>query len=956
MRIAEICSQDPRQPNLDSPTPTPPPPSPAPDHKHELLLSHIESLIKRTESISTSTANTLPEGLSADLRQALAHFPQLLPLPNSVKLQIWKLSHRLWNACVDISNSLTIRSSSSASVTEHHAKLRHVAADMLCLAKEVDGVPSPEIKCASFYQKTGVIWHDLGKFDLASACLETATEIVAKIDLSRVSDSGERKLVLEINLARSRTAWQVSDRNLAVMLLNRAKSLLFGAPDHYKSLANQYLSFGKSALSANDVNAFSEALKLMNEALDLCEKGSGVARTREQVSQLRELKVKALRFISAVHLQKGEFESVIKCVKVLREGGGERGDHHASLPVLAMKAWLGLRRYEEAEKELRGMVTNKGVPESVWVSAIEAYFEAAGTAGAETAKAVFLGLLGRCHVSANAAVRLAHRVIGDGAGGEGSKVRAQVVLELVSDERVVALFSGQTDAKEIGTMHAILWNCASDYFRSKDYKMAAEMFEKSLLYVPHEIDRRILRAKGFRVLCLCYLGVSELDRAHEYITEAEKLDPNIACAFLKFKVLLQMNDQTGAINQIQTMRSCLDFTPEFLCLASHEAIASRALQVAASSLSNLLDCYTSGNPMPATEVVVFRSLVTILSQEPGNEQQVLKYMKWGHSRASELGKECFYGKDEVGKREQNWFAVTCWNLGTRCGKAKEYQLCAEFFRLVSQFCENTSEDQAIMVCKSLILTVSAMMGSEIQTQTPLPNSDIKQAAELLDRAGKMLATISAGTGFDADEIRDMESQVLFMYTFNAYQIHGRMMLDDQATHQQQQLDLVKAFAASKACNPRDLLQIGLTASEPPLLNREVAVFALNQSLSSLLSLPSPDYYEIAVVARRLIGVVSFHKGDYEDDDAVHGMYKQAYRIMVGLKEGEYPTEEGRWLATTAWNRAVVPLKLGRVEVGKKWMGVGLEIAGKVAGMEEYRSYMEEFVSGFVKKLPLRNAG
>ena len=64
---------------------------------------------------------------------------------------------------------------------------------------------------------------------------------------------------------------------------------------------------------------------------------------------------------------------------------------------------------------------------------------------------------------------------------------------------------------------------AADHFRSKDYEVSAEMFEKSLLYVPHDLENRSLRAKGFRVLCLCYLGLSQLDRAQEYIDEAAKV-------------------------------------------------------------------------------------------------------------------------------------------------------------------------------------------------------------------------------------------------------------------------------------------------------------------------------------------------------------------------------------------------------------------------------------------------
>lgn len=64
---------------------------------------------------------------------------------------------------------------------------------------------------------------------------------------------------------------------------------------------------------------------------------------------------------------------------------------------------------------------------------------------------------------------------------------------------------------------------AADHFQSKDYETSAELFEKSMLYIPYDTENRILRAKGFRVLCLCYLGLSRLDRAQEYINEAEKV-------------------------------------------------------------------------------------------------------------------------------------------------------------------------------------------------------------------------------------------------------------------------------------------------------------------------------------------------------------------------------------------------------------------------------------------------
>ena len=91
---------------------------------------------------------------------------------------------------------------------------------------------------------------------------------------------------------------------------------------------------------------------------------------------------------------------------------------------------------------------------------------------------------------------------------------------------------------------------------------------------------------------------------------------------------------------------------------------------------------------------------------------------------------------------------------------------------------------------------------------------------------------------------------------------------------------------------------------------------------------------MALILRKLIAVASIHKDD-TDDDAVYGMYKQAYQIMVGLKEGEYPTEEGKWLAMTAWNRAALPVRLGQIEMAKKWMNIGMELAKRIPGMETY---------------------
>ncbi|CAI9107256.1 OLC1v1006574C1 [Oldenlandia corymbosa var. corymbosa] len=884
-------------------------------------ISRLEFSITKLELLTA--ASLLPETLSSDVRLNLSELTQLAPFPNSVSVQIWELSYRLWNACVDLHNASL---SGGGETSEELAKLRQVSTDLLYIAVNVVGIPTPSLKCASFFYKTGLIWHDIRKFDLANNCFEKAADLMSKVEIdSEKADNDEQKLFLNLNLARSRTAWEIPDRSLAITLLNRSKKALCGNSEHYKVLASQYLMFGKDILSKNEVSGLNEALKLMNEALELSEKGLRIVKKAEETLALKELRTKTLRFMAAVHLQRDEFENVLKCVRILRDGGG---DQHPSLSVLAMKAWLGLARYGQAEKELKGMVVNKGIPEVVWVSAVESYFQAAGVAGAETVKGLFLGLLERCHVSAISALRVVNRLVGDGGGGggEGSRARAKVVAELVSDDRVVALFAGEEVSKERTTMHSLLWNCAAEHFQSKDFQTSSLLFEKCMLYVPYNIESRVLRAKGFKVLCLCHLGLSQLDQAQEYINEAEKLEPSIASVFLKFKIYLPKNDHIRAISQVEAMSSCLDFTPDFLSLAAHEAIASQSLPVAVASLSNLLNFYSSGKTLPTNEVVVFRTLVTLLTQAPGDASEILKYMNRVLERVSAIGSDCCFGKGEVGRQEMNWFAMNSWNHGLHMAKAKRFGLSAQFFRSASDFyaisIDGEEGEHSVMVCKCLILSVSATLADEEETNIPLQESEVKQAIELSERAGKILLSTSAISWKDdsGDAIID---NFVFMHCWSLSALYARLV--DRG---QKQLALIKSLASSKSCNPLHLLQIGLDASHGPQSNPEVATFALNTCLSALLGSPSPDYHTVAQILRHLIMVSTVSKGD-ADDEAVLGIYKQAFRIMVDLREGEYPSKEAKWLSMTAWNRAAIPLRLGNIEVAKKWMNMGLELAKKV---------------------------
>lgn len=214
---------------------------------------------------------------------------------------------------------------------------------------------------------------------------------------------------------------------------------------------------------------------------------------------------------------------------------------------------------------------------------------------------------------------------------------------------------------------------------------------------------------------------------------------------------------------------------------------------------------------------------------------------------------------------------------------------------------------------------------------------------------QIILSYSAGPQPNIDQITNIEPYFFFIHTLDAYDLYSR--LSDTGP---QQLHLIKAYASSKSCNPKYLLQIGLISSDGPRSNPEVATYALNTCLSSLLDSQSPDYGSVAQIMRKLISLNAVYKAD-TDDDAIYGMYRQAYRVMVGLKEGEYPIEEGKWLAMTAWNRAALPVRMGPLSAAMKWMNIGLELAGKVQGMQTYRSCMEDFIASFKQKYNATNS-
>ncbi|GJM92331.1 hypothetical protein PR202_ga08794 [Eleusine coracana subsp. coracana] len=820
---------------------------------HAGLLTDLNRVVADVEAFDTS--DTPAEKLAANLRRIITNLASADAAASSpglsaaFRLKVWTLAFRLWNASVDRANSNALPRGPVARVAE--AEIRQAAPELLLLAGLPDGVPNATAKAAALFHRAGMVWLGLGRADLASACFEKGTPLVSAADTKE-----DQAVLLELNLARARAACGAGDYALAIALLSRSKPLAAASPEGVRALAEEYFVIGKAALDIKPADPALDASSLLTQALDLCEKAAvspccatpTTPGSTPTTPNLHGLRNQCLRFLAIERLEANDYEGTLRCIGVARTSPG-LGEEHQSIGYTALRAYLGSGNLVEAERELQGLIANAEALDNVCVSAAEEYL---ARAGPEVALKVLVALASRCRaeVATDAAVKVTTKVV-EGAGG--STARAKLLSELVSDERVVALFDGPATTHDRGTMHALLWNCGAEHFQAKNYETTADLIEVYAL-----------------------------------------------------------------------------------------SMACKSGRVAIVSLTFILGLYSAGNPMPMTEAAVLRSLITLLLREPGSEAEILMYSRRAKLRKTELGLDAFFGKGTVGLHELHWFATNAWSMALMVVKEKKYDYSAEFFELAAEFFNSSNgEDDAnrLMVCKSLIMCVSGMLCAEVLNKSPLSDSDLKKGVEMLTRAGKLLPLIWPSAPATSDKLEN--NNFPFLHTLNFYQILDKM---GTSTHPQQ-LQLVKNFAASKSCTPGLLLKLGKVASEGTQPNLQVAKFVLNASITTALASHSPNYGVISAALRKLICLAGSH--DFNGtSDAAYDVFRQAYQIVVGLRHGEFPTEEGKWLATVAWNKSILAVRLRQHSVARKWIKMSLDLARHFECMKKHISMMEEHLENF----------
>ncbi|OAE23424.1 hypothetical protein AXG93_961s1180 [Marchantia polymorpha subsp. ruderalis] len=744
-------------------------------------LSTLDKLVSEIEQSSVVSSRVLNQ-----ISEILGQLPDKLSADE--KLQAWKLSYRLWNTCVDLANNKPL----SEDIDEDHARLRQAASDLLLKAGTIDGVDSCHLKIAQFYYKTGTIWHKIKNYGQASVCFQKAGELISQGQqecdgTTDVNSREEEQFLFDLYLAKSQTAWEVNHRALACSLLARVRKLLTNFPERCQQLAEQYFQHGQELVAKEDTESQSESIMYLEQAFEVSSEVRKDSLDESARASLSELKLQILRYLAAGHLQRENYESVLK-------------QHSASVEACLSALEIVLQDPNRLEDE--------------------------NTDGLSVHDS---------HISSN---------------------------------------------KEQQCTHAILWNSGAEHFTAKKYETSIKLFEASMLYLPGDEENKLQRAKSFRVLCLCHIALLRYDRAAEFAIEAQKIEPNIPSAFLKFKIFLQTSKESEAAEEVEKMVKCPDFEPNFLTLAAHEAMAQNCPKVAINALSNLLGLESEKRKSTIKDVILIRNLVSLSLRDTGNQKEFFRYVKLAQTLSTDAGFESFFGSGSLGQQEAKWFASTSWNQGLVAIKTDSGVECLKMATKMLEKCRK----------------VHRALAMSMESADPVDhNMEVYMALISFDIKGR---------------VKDHKAQLEILYqcgTLSGFKAEHYLMMADYATNE----------------------------SHPRI---EAATTALRMALKFMLSLPAPDFKLVAMTVRKQIKILDQQN---KDGPEVLVIYRQSKEILANSSAGDYPPDEVQWLVATSWNRAGLHLKFQRFTQAETWMEVAIDLLKYAPQMESRNSIMVE---------------
>ncbi len=315
----------------------------------------------------------------------------------------------------------------------------------------------------------------------------------------------------------------------------------------------------------------------------------------------------------------------------------------------------------------------------------------------------------------------------------------------------------------------------------------------------------------------------------------------------------------------------------------------------------------------------------VLSSEVLNG--VLSGLQAGLKGIQSLGIDVAFGQDEA-RREASlkYLADVAWNCGRDVGQRGQHDLWTLFFDIcydLNTYREDTEEVRKSRRVSRIMAAVSIIENDQKEQQ------ELQQARERLEEANCLSQALPSSSNSAPDPM----NQLLVLLTARCFVALG----DDNALaccvasvcHDSHANARIFEQLATVCLNQSE--SVSTVSSESRARRNEMATSLLHSAVDHRLSCKNPDLTEIAVTLRELISA------EVSRGELGNRSFKALSRAVGLIKEkgDDYPSDERRWLAALAWDRAQMLGRTSRKAEARRWAQSSIDIASSDAALATY---------------------
>lgn len=326
-------------------------------------------------------------------------------------------------------------------------------------------------------------------------------------------------------------------------------------------------------------------------------------------------------------------------------------------------------------------------------------------------------------------------------------------------------------------------------------------------------------------------------------------------------------------------------------------------------------------------------------------KEIFELLRDGYGSISRLGiNVAFANKAEIESTLQ-YLADVAWNLGCYCGSKKWLCEWRDFFEQCDFLSSLRQQSLEVLETRRVCCVMCATASIE-QIEAGLDDESVYSTALVfLEKARSIHAEMTGAVGPkpSLDETPRAQSVWSLIYSLEA-QCYGGLR------DQERLATLIEEVKSGKSPDPELLQRLASIAfnAQPHAtgsaaqkhLRLQNAISCLQAAIDTLLLMPKIDVKRCSGLLRDLLGIQL----------CIMTSCNLAFLTLkksIGLMEEhpDFPNEERRWMARTAWDSAQMHCKTGKVLEAKRWAEAAIKCATGNPGLSTYIPRIQQFIEG-----------